>query len=175
MNKYTIEEKIEIINKINEMQKVIRKYKKEKNKEPNNEEIAKLMNKSIEEIIEIKEFIQLSDKELEELNIKNKDKYYSYTSSNEIKIVNEEEYNNIRNKIINNLDILNEREQKALSYRFAIDKDKNLTISEISKKLCISKKEVRMTLVKGLNIINNPKKIKEKRNTMKQIKDYMEL
>ena len=31
MDKYKIEEKIEIINIINEMQKVIRKYKKRKN------------------------------------------------------------------------------------------------------------------------------------------------
>ncbi len=31
MDRYTIEEKIEIINIINEMQKVIRKYKKGKN------------------------------------------------------------------------------------------------------------------------------------------------
>lgn len=62
MKDYSKEESVEIINRINKMQRIVFKYRKEKEREPTDEEIASLLNESIERISELKAIL----KELEE-------------------------------------------------------------------------------------------------------------
>lgn len=57
MKKYSKEESIEIINRINKMQRTIHKFKNEHEREPTDEEIATLLNESVERIYEIKEIL----------------------------------------------------------------------------------------------------------------------
>ena len=62
MREYSKEESGEIINRINKMQRIVFKYRKENGREPTDEEIASLLNESIERISELKAIL----KELEE-------------------------------------------------------------------------------------------------------------
>ena len=62
MKEYSKEESVEIINRINKMQRIVFKYRKENGREPTDEEIASLLNESIERISELKAIL----KELEE-------------------------------------------------------------------------------------------------------------
>lgn len=62
MKQFSKEEMVEIANRINKMQRIVFKYKKENDREPTNEEIATLSNEPIERILEIKTIL----KELEE-------------------------------------------------------------------------------------------------------------
>ena len=58
MKEYTKEEKIKLIDKINKIQRLEFNYKKENGKNHTNEEISYILNISIDNIIEIKEFIK---------------------------------------------------------------------------------------------------------------------
>ena len=62
MKDYSKEESVEIINRINKMQRIVFKYRAEKEREPTDEEIATLLNEPLERILEIKTILQ----ELEE-------------------------------------------------------------------------------------------------------------
>ena len=62
MKEYSKEESVEIINRINKMQRIVFKYKKENDREPTDKEIATLLNEPFERILEIKTIL----KELEE-------------------------------------------------------------------------------------------------------------
>ena len=62
MKDYSKEESVEIINRINKMQRIVFKYKKENDREPTDKEIATLLNEPFERILEIKTIL----KELEE-------------------------------------------------------------------------------------------------------------
>lgn len=62
MREYSKEESVEIINRINKMQRIVFKYRKENGREPTDEEIASILNESIERISELKATL----KELEE-------------------------------------------------------------------------------------------------------------
>lgn len=62
MKDYSKEESVEIINRINKMQRIVFKYRKENDREPTDKEIATLLNEPFERILEIKTIL----KELEE-------------------------------------------------------------------------------------------------------------
>lgn len=68
MKEYTKEERKEIIELINKIQRAEFNFKKENERTPSNEEIASIVNLPIEKIIELKEIINelnTEDKELE--------------------------------------------------------------------------------------------------------------
>ena len=110
MKEYSDIEKILMVKSINEIQRTIFKFKKENGYEPSNEEISKILNIPIEKIIEIKEFVKSLDGELDEL-LQKEHKFYNYSSSNEIKIINREEYKSLRKFFIKNQNILKNREK----------------------------------------------------------------
>ncbi len=58
MREYSKEESVEIINRINKMQRIVFKYRKENGREPTDEEIASLLNESIERISELKAILK---------------------------------------------------------------------------------------------------------------------
>ena len=62
MKELSKEEMVDIANRINKMQRIVFKYKKENGREPTDEEIATLSNEPLERILEIKTILQ----ELEE-------------------------------------------------------------------------------------------------------------
>ena len=62
MKEFSKEEMVDIANRINKMQRIVFKYKKENGREPTDEEIATLSNEPLERILEIKTILQ----ELEE-------------------------------------------------------------------------------------------------------------
>ena len=62
MKEFSKEEMIEIAKRINKMQRIVFKYKKENGREPTDKEIATLLNEPFERILEIKTIL----KELEE-------------------------------------------------------------------------------------------------------------
>lgn len=69
MKEYSKEESIELVNKINKMQRFIFRYKKDNGKEPTSEEILKGINISSDELEELNSLL----KELEE-----QDKEFEY-------------------------------------------------------------------------------------------------
>ena len=173
MKEYSAIEKILMVKSINEIQRTIFKFKKENGYEPSNEEISKILNIPIEKIIEIKEFVKSLDGELDEL-LQKEHKFYNYSSSNEIKITNQEEYNNLRNLIIKNKNVLKDREKEVLFLRFGINEDKNYTIKDIALKLGISKSLVRNSIEKGLNMISNLDKVEKRRESINKINKYID-
>ena len=58
MKEFSKDEIVEIANRINKMQRIVFKYKKENGREPTAEEIATLSNEPIERILEIKTILQ---------------------------------------------------------------------------------------------------------------------
>ncbi len=70
MRKFNKDESIEIVNKINKIQRAEFKFKKENGREPNIEELSNLLNISIEIIDEVKKIIIELEKEDEKLNYK---------------------------------------------------------------------------------------------------------
>lgn len=69
MKEYTKEEKKELIDKINKIQRVEFNFKKEKGRNPTNEEISSILNLSLDNIIEIKEFVYYLKEEDKKLDI----------------------------------------------------------------------------------------------------------
>ena len=68
MKKYSDEEKIEMCDKINKLQRFVFRYKKDNNKEPTDEEIIQGLSISKNELEEIKTFLkdlEEQDKEFE--------------------------------------------------------------------------------------------------------------
>lgn len=57
MKEFSKEEMIEIAKRINKMQRIVFKYKKENGREPTDEEIATLLNEPVERILDIKEIL----------------------------------------------------------------------------------------------------------------------
>ncbi len=167
---YTKEEKVILVNLINEQEKAIHKLKKELDRNPSNEEIAEYLNKPIDKVIEIQNIKNELDKEFEKYQFeKNKDYFYDYTSSDIINKSNKEDYERLRKLIIDNNKILNDKEKEILYLRFNIDNDKNYTINEIANIYNISRKDVRRYLVKGLNMVSNPNKVEKRRESRKKI------
>ena len=157
MKEYKKEDIILIIERINKMNRFIFQYKKEKKKEPTNEEISIFMKEPIERIIELKNRIKELEKESNELeNVK--DYFYDYTSSNEIKIKNQEEYQELRKKIIEYKNILEDKEKEILFERFSMENNKNYTLFELSKKYNLPRKMIRKILVDGLTKIKEIEK-----------------
>ena len=171
---YTKEEKVILVNLINEQEKAIHKLKKELDRNPSNEEIAEYLNKSIDKVIEIQNIKKELDKEFEKYQFeKNKDYFYDYTSSDIINKSNKEDYERLRKLIIDNNKILNDKEKEILYLRFNIDNDKNYTINEIANIYNISRKDVRRYLVKGLNMVSNPNKVEKRRESRQKISNYI--
>ena len=149
MKEYKKEDIILIIERINKMNRFIFHYKKEKKKEPTNEEISIFMKEPIERIIELKNRIKELEKESNELE-NDKDYFYDYTSSNEIKIKNQKEYQELRKLMKDNSNRLEEKEKKILFGRFSIETNKNKTLLELSKDFNLPRKMIRKILVDGL-------------------------
>ncbi len=171
---YTKEEKVILVNLINEQEKAIHKLKKELDRNPSNEEIAEYLNKPIDKVIEIQNIKNELDKEFEKYQFeKNKDYFYDYTSSDIINKSNKEDYERLRKLIIDNNKILNDKEKEILYLRFNIDNDKNYTINEIANIYNISRKDVRRYLVKGLNMVSNPNKVEKRRESRQKISNYI--
>lgn len=169
MRKYSQEEKIHFINRINEMQKVVHKLKNENDREPTNTEIADAMNVPVEKVIELNNILNDLNKQDEELELED-NKNYKYASSNEIIIEDLEDYNNTRKIIQENAAILKEKEKQALFLRFGIDSNVNCTMEEIAQKLNISPSMVKVYIARGLRIVNNPEKYKKRRELISNIK-----
>ena len=170
MNEYTKEEKVILVNLINEQEKAIHILKKELDRNPSNEEIAEYLNKSIDKVIEIQNIKKELDKEFEKYQFeKNKDYFYDYTSSDTINKSNKEEYEELRKLIKDNNKLLNDKDKEILCLRFNIDNDKNYTINEIANIYNISRKDVRRHLVKGLNIVSNSDKVEKRRESRQKI------
>lgn len=70
MKEYNQEEKIALIDIINQIQRFIFKYKRENNREPNQEEISEKLNISIEKLNEINEVLEELKRQDEEIIFK---------------------------------------------------------------------------------------------------------
>lgn len=170
MKEYTKEEKVILVNLINEQEKAIYKLKKELDRNPSNEEIAEYLNKSIDKVIDIQNIKKELDKEFEKYQFeKNKDYFYDYTSSDTINKSNKEKYEELRKLIKDNNKLLNDKDKEILYLRFNIEKDKNYTINEIANIYNISRKDVRRHLVKGLNTVSNSDKVEKRKESRQKI------
>ena len=157
MKEYSREEKFDIISKINKMQREIRKFKQEKNMQPSIEELAKIMNISVEEINELNEIIEELEKEddiIERIEVK-ENKYKKYFSTNILDISKDyEDFNILKEKIIANQEILSIKERQVIFLRFGINSRKNWTIDEISKELDMADYRVKAIISRALHKVD---------------------
>ncbi|MBR2290102.1 MAG: hypothetical protein IJ867_05860 [Clostridia bacterium] len=63
MKEYNKEESIEMVNRINKMQRAIFKFKSENGREPSNDELASILEETLDRIIEIKDLLAELEKE----------------------------------------------------------------------------------------------------------------
>ena len=69
MKKYSKEESIEIVARINKMQRAVFRFKNENGREPNNEELADILNETADRITEIKDLLIEFEEEDEKLKL----------------------------------------------------------------------------------------------------------
>ena len=156
MKEFSKDEIVEITNRINKMQKATREFKQKNGREPNTQELAALMQTTVGKVDEIKDIL----KELEE-----KDKKIELEL--EEKLVIDED---LKAKVKENLNILNEKEKEVLSLRMGFIDEKEYTVDEIALKLNISKKRARQIVAKGIRIARHPEKRKQLENIRNSFK-----
>lgn len=156
MKEFSKDEIVEITNRINKMQKATREFKQKNGREPNTQELAGLMQTTVGKVDEIKDIL----KELEE-----KDKKIELEL--EEKLVIDED---LKAKVKENLNILNEKEKEVLSLRMGFIDEKEYTVDEIALKLNISKKRARQIVAKGIRIARHPEKRKQLENIRNSFK-----
>ena len=156
MKEFSKDEIVEITNRINKMQKATREFKQKNGREPNTQELAGLMQTTVGKVDEIKDIL----KELEE-----KDKKIELEL--EEKLVIDED---LKAKVKENLNILNEKEKEVLSLRMGFIDEKEYTVDEIALKLNISKKRARQIVAKGIRIARQPEKRKQLENIRNSFK-----
>lgn len=156
MKEFSKDEIVEITNRINKMQKATREFKQKNGREPNTQELAGLMQTTVGKVDEIKDIL----KELEE-----KDKKIELEL--EEKLVIDED---LKAKVKENLNILNEKEKEVLSLRMGFIDEKEYTVDEIALKLNISKKRARQIVAKGIRIARHQEKRKQLENIRNSFK-----
>ena len=156
MKEFSKDEIVEITNRINKMQKATREFKQKNGREPNTQELAGLMQTTVGKVDEIKDIL----KELEE-----KDKKIELEL--EEKLVIDED---LKAKVKENLNILNEKEKEVLSLRMGFIDEKEYTVDEIALKLNISKERARQIVAKGIRIARHPEKRKQLENIRNSLK-----
>lgn len=156
MKEFSKDEIVEIANRINKMQKATREFKQKNGREPNTQELAGLMQTTVGKVDEIKDIL----KELEEENKKNELQL-------EEKLVIDED---LKAKVKENLNILNEKEKEVLSLRMGFIDEKEYTVDEIALKLNISKERARQIVAKGIRIARHPEKRKQLENIRNSLK-----
>ena len=156
MKEFSKDEIVEITNRINKMQKATREFKQKNGREPNTQELAGLMQTTVGKVDEIKDIL----KELEE-----KDKKIGLEL--EEKLVIDED---LKAKVKENLNILNEKEKEVLSLRMGFIDEKEYTVDEIALKLNISKERARQIVAKGIRIARHPEKRKQLENIRNSFK-----
>jgi len=156
MKEFSKDEIVEIANRINKMQKATREFKQKNGREPNTQELAGLLQTTVGKVDEIKDIL----KELEEENKKNE-------LALEEKLVIDED---LKAKVKENLNILNEKEKEVLSLRMGFIDEKEYTVDEIALKLNISKERARQIVAKGIRIARHPEKRKQLENIRNSLK-----
>ena len=76
-------------------------------------------------------------------------------------------------KIIQNSNLLKDKELEIINLRFGIENEKMFSISEISEKLDITKSFTRICIVRILNLIDNPERVKTTRKVLDNMHKYM--
>ena len=156
MKEFSKDEIVEIANRINKMQKATREFKQKNGREPNTQELAGLLQTTVGKVDEIKDIL----KELEEENKK-------IELALEEKLVIDED---LKAKVKENLNILNEKEKEVLSLRMGFIDEKEYTVDEIALKLNISKERARQIVAKGIRIARHPEKRKQLENIRNSLK-----
>ena len=156
MKEFSKDEIVEITNRINKMQKATREFKQKNGREPNTQELAGLMQTTVGKVDEIKDIL----KELEE-----KDKKIELELEEKL-IIDED----LKAKVKENLNILNEKEKEVLSLRMGFIDEKEYTVDEIALKLNISKERARQIVAKGIRIARHPEKRKQLENIRNSFK-----
>ena len=161
---YSIEEKRELIDKINMMQKMERLFITKNGRKPKIEELAEKMESSVEEIDEINNFLKLLKKEDEEFMQKEfeDEEIGIYGSYNEIKMQKvPEEFEKLKKEIKENFDILQEREKQVISLRFGLTDGKYWTLEELQNEFNITEIRVKQIIAKSIRKVKHPEKVKK--------------
>lgn len=175
MKKYSKEDSIEIIDRINRIQRAAFHFKKENGREPTDEELNDILDEPIEKIAEIKEILREWEKEDEKQKIELKEatKFNKYVVTDELIIENQEEYEKLKEKIIHNSKLLKDKEKEILYLRFGIENEKIFSISDISVKLDVSRTFTRICIVRSLSMIDNPESAEKMRIRLDNIQKYL--
>ena len=165
----TVRIPIHMIENINQISKIIRKYVQETGKEPNVDTIAKEMKMPLEKVKQImriaKDPISLEAPVGEEEDGKVGDFIPDKTFSNPYEEVLNED---LRKNIEEILDQLNEREREVIKMRFGLMPDKSeRTLEEIGKALNVTRERVRQIESSAIKKLRHP-------NIGKLLKNHIE-
>lgn len=134
------------IERINKMLKAERKFKETNKRTPTNEELATLLDEKLQDVVDMKELLKKTEIKKNEYH----HPYACYVSNNEICIKDNNEYEKLKLTIKNNIDVLNEREQKIIGRRFGLIDGYNYTIEQLMDEFDLSRERVKQILVKSI-------------------------
>lgn len=153
----TIRIPVHMTENINKFKKIERQLVSELNREPKVEEIAKVMEISVEQAKEIQSYIveptsldiQVGDDDDTTIGSFIEDTHFINPETAYIQELNGDVVNAV-------LDTLNEREANILRLRFGIGKDKAMTLDEVGKEYGLTKERIRQIEAKALRKLRHP-------------------
>ncbi|MBQ9011824.1 MAG: hypothetical protein IJ093_04165 [Bacilli bacterium] len=131
--------------------KLINKVAKEAKKEPNPKKLAELLNhdeKTIKEIIKIIN---------EDIKIDSEPSFYDFDKYIKQGKISKELQKTIE-KVKNNINVFNEKEQQIITFRFGFKDKKYHTLEELSQKFNITKERARQIEAKVIRKTLHPEK-----------------
>ena len=134
------------IERINKMLKAERNFKETNKRTPTNEELATLLKEKLQDVVDMKELLKKTEIKKNEYH----HPYAYYVENNEICIKDNNEYEKLKLTIKNNIDVLNEREQKIIGRRFGLIDGYNYTIEQLMDEFDLSRERVKQILVKSI-------------------------
>ena len=163
----TIRVPVHMVETINKLARIQRQLTLELNREPTEEELAKKMNVSVENIREIYKISQ-EPVSLETPIGEEDDSHLGDFIKDERNLSPEEYATNemLKDEIAEVLETLTEREEKVIRLRFGLEDGKSRTLEEVGQLFGVTRERIRQIEAKALRKLRHPSR-------SRKLKDYM--
>ena len=157
----TIRVPVHMVETINRVRKVSRSLTQRLGRDASTEEIAQAMNLSVAKVESILKTAQ-DPVSLETPICSDEDSSLGDFVPDDDAITPTDEVDDImlKEKVVDVLDTLNERENKVIRYRFGIGRKKQLTLEEVGQKFGVTRERIRQIEAKALKRLRHPTRSK---------------
>ena len=164
----TIRIPVHMVETINKLIRVSRQLLQELNREPQPEEIAKIMEMPVDKVREIMKIAQ-EPVSLETPIGEEEDSHLGDFIEDESTLSPSEAaaFTMLKEQLINVLDTLTPREEKVLRLRFGLDDGRARTLEEVGKEFNVTRERIRQIEAKALRKLRHPSR-------SKKLKDYLD-